>query len=599
MRIFENSWINDKRRAEIVPTHGTPSKIENGIGLFDEPSLQFQSLIGETPKEILGENFVYTKLGAELGFTVKKAGWVLIIGENDPFEDSWKYLRFILTKAPGRGGFTAVADMDENELLPHFGRPLTLYAGWLEEGFCFQGVIQRGQTAIVLADISSEYVPVPFAEANENNREISLLPTKPLVGDELKNDDYYREENRGYQACPAVAVTEKGSIFVGFMATPYGFNATGGENNYGYVALARSRDGGITWEDPIAVFDPDKDGPCRTFEPVLWTSPDRKRLYCFFTQSAGLENNLGGALGTWVSYCDDPESDTPHFSDPIRAFDGFTDSAARLFSDGYWYVAPAFSRCLTPECFDMSKEGHEIGVHLYRSEDCLNWEHVCHLPNTCDHISEPSMLELPDGRILLIERTPSGTCYLWSNIKDPTVWSNPEPLCFDNNKKDLIMNPADTRNSIRLLPSGNILYLFNNSREPKRELLSAALSEDGGKTFPYVILLDERLSSTYPKADITAEGDIFIAYDQGRHRANRESGSEILFARITEEDIKAGKTVSPRSCLKRLVTRFGLAPNEVSFENLLKKLPAEVTEKFENRRTLNDYIELCRIFDNK
>ena len=599
MQIFDNFWIKDKNRAEIVPTHGTPCKIEEGKPLFDEPSLSFQSLVGEAPSELLGESFVYTKLGAELGFTVTKAGWVLIIGENDPFVDSWQYLRYILTKAPGRGGFKAVADLPETELLPHFGRPLTLYAGWLEEGFCFQGVIQRGQTAIVLANISPEYTPVPFAEANENNREISLTPTKPLFGEELKVEEYYRPENRGYQACPAVAVTDKGSIYVGFMSTPFGFNATGGENNYGYITLVRSRDGGITWEDPIAVFDPDKEGPCRTFEPVLWTSPDKKRLYCFFTQSAGLENNLGGALGTWVSYSDDPESDTPHFSDPVRAFDGFTDSAPRLFSDGNWYVATAFSRCLTPECFEMRKEGHEIGVHLYRSEYCLNWEHVCHLPNTCDHISEPSILELPDGRILLEERTPTGTHYLWSDIKGPTVWSKPEPLCFDNVKKDLIMNPADTRNSIRLLPSGNILYLFNNSRGPRRELLSAALSEDGGKTFPHVILLDERLGSTYPKADITAEGDIFIAYDQGRHRASRDSGSEILYARITEEDIKAGKIVSPRSCLKRLVTRYGLAPNEVSFEQMLCRLPSDIADKFKNRRSLEDYIELCRIFDKK
>lgn len=597
MKIFDDCWLVDQRRAEIIPTHGRKSEISEGISLFDEPSLQFQSLMGEIPSELLGESFLYTKLGAELGFTVKKAGWVLIIGENDPFVDSWQYLRFILTRAPGRGGFTAVADMEENELLPHFGRPLTLYAGWCEEGYSFQGVIQRGQTAIVIANVPPEYIPIQYAEATENNKEISLYRLDALFGDKLKQEDYYLPENRGYQACPAVAVTEKGSIYVGFMATPFGFTGTGGENHYGYVSLVRSRDGGITWEDPIAVFDPDKEGPCRTFEPVLWTSPDRKRLYLFYTQSAGLENNLGGALGTWVSYCDDPESDTPHFSQPIRAFDGFTDSAARLFSDGYWYVAPAFSRCLTPECFDMSKEGHEIGVHLYRSKDCLNWEHVCHLPNTCDHISEPSIIELPDGRILLEERTPSGTHYLWSDIKDPTLWSNPEPLCFDNNKKDLIMNPADTRNSIRLLPSGNILYLFNNSREPKRELLSAALSEDGGKTFPYVILLDERIGSTYPMADITVEGDIFIVYDQGRSRLDKASGSEILFARITEQDIIKGELVSPRSCIKRLVTRYGLAPREDSFKAILDRLPLEVAEEYKDRRSLEDYVELCRKFD--
>ena len=220
------------------------------------------------------------------------------------------------------------------------------------------------------------------------------------------------------------------------------------------------------------------------------------------------------------------------------------------------------------------------------------------MPNTYGHISEPNIVELNDGNLLLIERTPIGTRYLLSNIKDPKIWTNPEKLCFDNNLKDLPINPADTRNNIMLLPSGNLLYLFNNSRESKRELLTAAISEDGGKTFPYVLLLDERMHSSYPMADITKDGEIFIIYDQGRSRGSLDTGSEILFARITEEDIKQGKLVSPRSCLKRLVSRYGLAPNEASFECLFEKLPEKIREEYKERRTLEDYHELCRILDN-
>ena len=598
LEILNDCFINDKRRAKIIPTHGIGAKIEKDASLFDEPSLRSQSIIGDVPSFLCGENFIYTKLGAQIGFTVKKTGWVFVLTETEPEEDNWSYLRFILTKAPGRGGFKPVVNFGESEILPNYGHSLTLYAGWFEEGYCFQGYIRVGQMAIIMADISDEYTPILYAQATENNRESSLEKLDILYKKEMQ-DDYYMPQNRGYQACPTIAITEKGSIYAAFMATPFGCSYTGGENHYGYVNIVRSRDGGITWEDPYAVLDPDKDGPCRTFEPILWTTPDKKRLFLFYTQAAGIENNWGGCFGTWITYCDNPESDNPTFSEPMRVFDGIVDSTPKLFSDGYWYVAVAFSTSLVADFFDMDAPGHERGVHIYRSKDSIEWNHFCYVPNTYGHISEPNILELNDGELLLIERTPIGTRYLLSNIKAPKTWTKPEKLCFDNNLKDLPMNPADTRNNIMRLPSGNLLYLFNNSRETKREFLSAALSKDGGKTFPYVLLLDERIHSSYPMADITKDGEILIIYDQGRSRASLDTGSEILFARITEEDIKQGEIVSPHSCLKRLVSRYGLAPNEASFECLFEKLPNKISEEYKNRKSLEDYLELCRILDNK
>jgi hypothetical protein len=129
--------------------------------------------------------------------------------------------------------------------------------------------------------------------------------------------------------------------------------------------------------------------------------------------------------------------------------------------------------------------------------------------------------------------------------------------------------------------------------------MSAALSEDGGKTFPYVLLLDERVGSSYAHCDVTADGEIFVIYDQGRSRVDKTSGSEILFARITEEDIIKGELTSPRSCLKRLVARYGLAPREDSFKAILDRLPKEICEEYKDRRSLEDYNELCRIFDQQ
>ncbi len=597
MKIFDDCWIVDKRRAEIIPAHGRKCEITDGIGLFDEPSLQFQSVIGNIPEELCGESFVYTKLGAEIGFTTQKAGWVLVLGENDPEEDSWNYLRYIITKCWEGGRFKLVAELEPGELIPGYDRPMNLYAGWCEEGFFFQSIVQRGQTAILISEVSDEYEPHSYMSAIGNSIELSLKPVSALIGKELKADPYYLPENRGYQACPSVAITEKGNVFAVFMATPFSCTHSGGENHYGYINIARSCDGGITWEDPIAVFDPDKDGPCRTLEGMLWTSPDRKRIYLSYVQAAGIDYNLGGRLGTWITYTDNPDDECPVWSDPVRAADGMADTTPLLASDGNWYFPVAFSRCLFEDCYDMSTEDHIRGIHIYRSPDCLRWEHLCYVKESNNHLSEPTIVEYETGKLMLLERTGEGTKILFASLEDPTKWTSPEPFCFDNNTGDMLMNTADTRNYLRTLPSGRMLYLFNNTRDRSRAFISAALSEDGGKTFPYVLLLDERVSSSYPDCDLTADGEILVIYDQGRSRADKVSGSEILFARITEEDIIKGELVSPRSCLKRLVARYGLAPREDSFKAVLDRLPNEICEEYKDRRSLEDYIELCRMLD--
>ncbi len=249
---------------------------------------------------------------------------------------------------------------------------------------------------------------------------IAYGASKFLFEKPLKSDPYYLPENRGYQACPSVAITEKGNIFVSFMSVPFGCTYSGGENYYGYANLARSRDGGVTWEDPIAVFDPDKEGPCRIFEGMLWASLDRKRIYFSYVQSAGIDYNLGGKLGTWITYTDNPDDEVPIWSTPLRAADGMADSAPLLASDGNWYFPVAFSRCLFSECFDMSTEDHIKGVHLYRSPDCLNWEHLCYVKDTCNHLSEPCIIEYEKGRLMLLERTSDGTHTLFDRLPEET-----------------------------------------------------------------------------------------------------------------------------------------------------------------------------------
>ena len=94
------------------------------------------------------------------------------------------------------------------------------------------------------------------------------------------------------------------------------------------------------------------------------------------------------------------------------------------------------------------------------------------------------------------------------------------------------------------LHSGNILFVSHDSIEERTRLI-AHLSCDGGKSFPYSLMLDERGTVSYPETCLDAQGNIYVSYDKGRI-----SEHEIRIAKIREEDIIAGKIVCATSRLK-------------------------------------------------
>ena len=88
------------------------------------------------------------------------------------------------------------------------------------------------------------------------------------------------------------------------------------------------------------------------------------------------------------------------------------------------------------------------------------------------------------------------------------------------------------------------------------------MSDDGGKTFPYHLLLDERNDVSYPDVAVDADGYIYVTYDRERGafksslKELNACAREILVARISEDDIVAGKLVCPDSYLKRVAFKL-------------------------------------------
>ena len=87
--------------------------------------------------------------------------------------------------------------------------------------------------------------------------------------------------------------------------------------------------------------------------------------------------------------------------------------------------------------------------------------------------------------------------------------------------------------------------------------VTACLSADDGKAWSGCLFLEER-DATYPDATQAPDGTIYVIYDHGRRKEK-----EILMATFTEEDLAAGRSISPQGREKVLINRAeGVVPDE-------------------------------------
>ena len=166
------------------------------------------------------------------------------------------------------------------------------------------------------------------------------------------------------------------------------------------------------------------------------------------------------------------------------------------------------------------------------------------------HYDEHMILEMKDGSLRMFVRTKYGIGA--SNSYDGgRSWSKD----FDTG-----YGGPCSRFHITRLRSGRILQI-NHFKFSGRNNLTAMLSEDEGKTFPYKLLLDEREVS-YPDAKEADDGFIYVTYDRerGSYLSNMKevmaSAREILIAKITEEDIISGSLANTNSYLKRIASKL-------------------------------------------
>lgn len=376
----------------------------------------------------------------------------------------------------------------------------------------------------------------------------SLNPV-PVAGPSAR----HLNKNRTFQGIPSIGLSHGGRLF----AVWYGGGVH--ENRDNYVMLKVSDDKGNTWSpEPVAVIDSGEEAAVRTFDSSLFTSADG-RFFWFWSQCACDVKEGGegydGLGGVWVSELLNPD-DAPakfHFTFPRRIANGVLMNPPVTLSDGTW----ALPVSMWTDNREFAYPHHEDlgvvqGCHLYVSDDegasFKSRGHIDmgHLGGDASY-DEHRFIEMRDGSLKCYIRTRAGIAEAVSRDRGYT-WTPPEPC--------RTMISLDSRICAGRLRSGNLLFIANDiSRNCRRERLTAYLSEDDGATWPYRMLLDERNQTSYPDFIQHPDGSIAAIYDHDRYE-----GGEILLARFSEEDIRAGKIVSPNSRMRIPVDRTRPVP---------------------------------------
>lgn len=369
----------------------------------------------------------------------------------------------------------------------------------------------------------------------------------------------YGDNMRTFQGIPGIARTPGGRLW----ATWYsGGNDEGPDN---YVMLASSDDDGHTWTPVRAVIDPA--GPVRAYDPVLWTAPDGKLWWCYAQSYRWWD----GRAGVWAAVCDNPDAANPQWAMPRRLVDGIMMNKPTVLKNGDWLLPAAIwaqepPKNLPPDdrkyvpASQLHWSADNAGTHVYISKDqgkTFSLLGTARFPNLV--FDEHMIVERNDGKL-----------WLWARAKDGIG----ESFSSDGGKtwtpgKNSKIPHIDSRFFVRRLASGNLLLVKHNptldaawlsakgsgGAWQKRSHLTAYLSSDDGKTWKGGLIIDDRLSVSYPDGDEAPDGRIFLIYDY-----NRKSDREILMASFTEAEVLAGKLMDKDSCLRMRVNQATARP---------------------------------------
>ena len=344
----------------------------------------------------------------------------------------------------------------------------------------------------------------------------------------------YAGSERQFQGIPGIERAPNGRLW----ATWYGGGDTEGPLNY--VMLVTSGDDGKTWSDVKVVID--VPGDIRTFDPCLWHDPAGK-LWWFWAQGY---SHWDGRAGVWAMTTVESGEADPVWSEPRRICDGIMMNKPTVLRSGEWLLPVAVwafnANVMKPEyARDITAN---TGSNVWVSRDQgKTFEFLGRSDVDGRACDEHMIVERKDGSLWMVVRTNTGLGEAVSADGGKT-WT-------ERHVAETVTHIPHARFCIRRLASGKLLFAKHDPPDQEsRSHLKAFLSDDDGKTWYGGLMLDERMSVSYPDVVQSSDGTIYLIYDWQRTNAK-----EILMATFKEEDVAAGQPVSAAVRFRVLVNK--------------------------------------------
>lgn len=292
---------------------------------------------------------------------------------------------------------------------------------------------------------------------------------------------------------------------------------TSGADDFARAHLAArfSDDGGRSWSDSSVVVLPNE-GAENIMSVSLMRLKNNKIALFYLRKNSDEDCRL---------YLRTSRNEARTWSDPILChfdLEGYyvtnNDRVIQL-SDGRLIVPSAIHN--TPEKKHFENNA-EIVCH-YSDNNGKKWKRSATvLKSKTAVVQEPGIVELMDGRIMMFCRTDQGYQYISFSSDRGSTWSELEPSG--------IVSPLSPASIERLPSTGDLLMVWNNTRDTKRTPLTVAISRDDGITWEHVRDIETDPDGWYCYTAIDFIGDyVFLAYCAG----NRKTGNGLEATRIT------------------------------------------------------------------
>lgn len=305
-----------------------------------------------------------------------------------------------------------------------------------------------------------------------------------------------------------------------FIYSHYTGNSTS-DHAPAYLASRESSDGGKTWSqtDKLVV---EREGDMNVMSVSLLRLQD-------------------GSIGLWYLKKNSETDCKPlmrvsrdegkTWSDPINCI---TDKNGYFVLNNNRVIQLKSGRLMMAVALHASEDGkwsNKATLYAYYSDDNgKTWTSSAPVPNNTETITqEPGLIELKDGRIMMIIRASGGKQQLSYSSDQGATWSHIEA--------STITSPLSPASIARIPRTGDLLLVWNNNPKAEKEWhggvrtpLTIAISKDEGKTWTHVKNIETDPDGWYCYIAIHfTKKEVLLGYCAG----NRPKGTHLSVTNIT------------------------------------------------------------------